>query len=279
MGGLDSMDLEILVDGHVHLHPSFELSSVLDSVASNLGRHARTDSWIGVICALELRGSDAFGDLHARVGRGEVSIGSWRLDAVEADSAALRARRGTDGRAVFIVAGSQVATRERLEVCLVGSRARVADGLPFDETLAAARKAAPLIVVPWGVGKWAGARGGLVSSALRGWAGEPPALASDNGGRPVFWPRPSLFAELEAQGQVVLAGSDPLAWRAEASRIGSFGVTRQAPFDPEAPTTSLIRALRGGAGWRRFGSLLSPWRFLRTQVGLRWPVGVRGSAA
>ena len=76
-------------------------------------------------------------------------------------------------------------------------------------------------MIPWGFGKWTGARGRLVERAYDTYASAGLRLG-DTALRPRWLPRPSLFARSERDGRPVFLGSDPFPF---ADRLGAVAGT------------------------------------------------------
>ncbi len=270
----------MLVDTHVHLHPRFDRHAVLDHTAANLAA-ARADldsgeaeaggpdvegsdlASVGILMLTESHGVDQFRRLREGIGRDPTGSDGWRVEPTEEESSVV-ARRGE--RRLYIIAGRQVAARERLEVLVLGTRRRYADGGSFLETLERVGEDPEGVpVVPWGFGKWWGSRGRLLATALERRAGR--LLLGDSGGRPRGAPEPGLMRRADELGVPVVAGSDPLPLPGEERRPGSYGSVVRASFDPARPAASVGAALRGlSARPSTFGRRVGLGAFLRAQV-------------
>ncbi len=88
---------------------------------------------------------------------------------------------------LLVLAGRQVVSAEGVEVLAQCTAAQFANGRPLEETIEEIQAAGALAVLPWGVGKWLGRRGKLVTEA----AARSPILLGDNAGRPPFWSFPA----------------------------------------------------------------------------------------
>jgi hypothetical protein len=256
-----------LVDGHVHLHDCFEVPSFLDAAAANFAAAAKRlglpGGATGCLLLVESRGVDHF----ARLADDTASTGSWRVQATR-EPVSLVARR-SGALPIVLVAGRQIVTREGLEVLALGTRATFADGQPLDEALAGvvARDAVP--VVPWGVGKWQGARGRLVAALLER-DHDQPLFVGDNGGRLGLAPRPKLFARAQSRRVPVLAGSDPLPTPGQLAKVGGYGFVAEVDLDARAPFAALRGYLEGlETSPRTFGRLESLPGFVRSQVAMQ----------
>lgn len=216
-----------LVDCHVHVHPQFDPARLLNAAAANFKAAAariNADSpWSGMLLLTEMSGVGWFEATRSQAVLGDAGVGNWRLSAT-AEPEILVATQPQSAVRLTIVSGRQAETSERIEVLALATCEAIADGLPLDETVAACHAAGALVVLPWGVGKWLGSRGERVIQVLQNHESRLPVLAGDNAGRPWFWPRPRIFAQLEAQGRPVLVGTDPLPLADQASRAGSYGM-------------------------------------------------------
>lgn len=265
----------MLVDGHVHVHPQFDSARFLDAAAGNLRAMASQlgagKVWSGFLLLAEMCGVDWFGSTCNRLSGGDTAIGNWQFSfSHEPETLMAKDRHRSD--TLFIVAGRQVVTSEKIEVLALMTRQMVADGMSLDLTVGACHAAGALVVLPWGVGKWLGSRGRLIERTLTIHAGDGPVLAGDNGGRPWFWPRPRIFTRLESAGLPVLPGTDPLPLSDQVSRVGSYGMALVGAISGDAPTANLKARLLAGwdeARMRPFGRLESALGFVRNQVRLR----------
>lgn len=253
----DGMDRDgprlIPVDAHVHIYPGWRAGDVFDAAAANMGLRSGD---VGALLLTETAGVDAFGGL-------EGSAGGWAVEETGED-VSRRLVRG-DGARMLLVAGRQIVAAEGIEIHGFGTRGAIPDGRPAREVLAALADEGVLTCLPWGVGKWSGARGALVRALI----GDGPAgmALADSGVRPGLWPRPALLAAAEAAGRAVLAGSDPLPVPGGWARAGGYGVRVAAGIDGPAPFAALAAALTGAPP--RFGRLERTGAFLANQVAMQ----------
>jgi hypothetical protein len=263
----------IFVDSHVHVHRCFDLASVLSAAASNFEAAARLygqHQYQSVLCMTETSEAACFADLRTHASSGQplrAGNGQWSIGATAEDESVM-ARNGS-GRALAVIAGSQIVTAERLEVLALGTAQRFSDGSPIDEVLEAVQDAGAVAVVPWGFGKWLGARGKVVARLVE--SGEEKKLfLGDNGNRLRGTPEPSLFSLAWRHGLGVLPGSDPLPFRGEERRVGSYGFVLEGALDDAMPARELRDRLRSvPCPVRAYGSREHPVRFLRNQVAMQ----------
>lgn len=148
-------------------------------------------------------------------------------------------RYDEDGSSLIVVAGRQIVTAERIEILALGSLTRIEDGIDAERTIAVLREQDAVVVLPWGVGKWLGARGKLIDRLLHEY---PDVRTGDIGGRPRFWPVPQ-FKERRPS----LSGSDNLPLPGSDGQVGNFGSVVEAGISRERPLADLKQALANGA--------------------------------
>jgi len=259
----------IIVDGHAHLHPCFPIGTFFEWAASNAASHSpgagRSGAAPVCIVLTEGRREEAFANLH--------SSASSTVDGVciehtqEASSLAVSTPKGAR---LFVIAGTQVVCDRKIEVLAIGARLRQLDGRPLKAVLGAVRAADAIPVLPWGFGKWLGARGALVREAIR--AAAPGTLfLGDNGGRWAGLGMPREFSLAERGGIAVLPGSDPLPLLKEVRRPCSYGFALEGGFDADFPARSLVQLVRDLAHSPGVvGERVNFRTFARNQAELRW---------
>lgn len=260
----------LLVDAHVHIHECFACERFLDAAAANFARarddlHAKGDVY-GFLMLTESAGVDRF----AALANGQLQTGSWQIVPTSEPVSLLATKPGASP--LFVVAGRQIATAERLEVLALGTRECPPDGAPLRATLTtlATTDALALAVVPWGFGKWTGRRGRYLARLFA----EPadiPLYAGDNGGRPGGFRRPKLLALAERHGKLVLPGTDPLPFPGEINKVGRYGFVAEFDLDRARPFASLHRWLEHQhCSPRGYGGLERLWTFLDRQMWIHY---------
>ena len=237
----------LLVDGHVHIHDCYDETVFLNAAEQNLRMNGEG---LPTLMLAETKEDNVF----ARWRAGQCP---WPTQATDEDCSLYLADR------LLVLAGRQVVSAERVEVLAQCTATRFADGRPLKETLEEIQAAGALAVLPWGVGKWLGQRGKLITEA----AGRYPILLGDNAGRPPLWPFPARFQTRRTRP--VLPGTDPLALSSQQTLAGSYGFSLTAPIDPDYPAQSLCNALTEGTSVTPLGRRVSLFTFFRQQLGLR----------
>ncbi len=258
----------LFVDTHVHIYPVFDPDALFDAALDNFARAASRLGVTqaprdGMLLLTETINDHAFEELAA----GRLRPRRWSVTAT-ADPSVLRLSR--DGMpSLWLVAGRQIATREDLEVLALGSTARFPDGEPLERTVAAVDEAAALTALPWGFGKWWGARGTLIDRVMR--TPRPrPLYLGDNGGRLALSTRPQLLLRGETLGHKVLPGTDPLPFAGQEARVGTFGLLLPNWQATDRPLAEFARRLQAAADPpRQFGELTGIVPFVRLQIGMQ----------
>jgi hypothetical protein len=257
----------LLVDGHVHCHACFEVGTFLAAAARNFEAAKREMGHSEAVGCLMLT-ENSWNHYFRAFAEGliERETREWRVQETT-ESCSLFATNPAGAR-LLIIAGRQVVAADRLEVLALATTREFSDGLPFQEALEKVVESGAVPVVPWGFGKWTGARGRIVRALLSSPEADTLCLG-DNGGRPAHAPTPSLFRVALERGVPILPGSDPLPLPAEVRKPGRYGFVLQGPIDAEAPASSVRSLLATRAQPRRFGRLESPWTFVLRQTQLR----------
>lgn len=266
----------ISFDAHVHIHETFSLDRLLDCARGNFARlvlrdgDGRRDRPMALLLLLtEMRDADFFTGLRDKAGSsGHTTAGGWHIAGTK-EAESLRLTRDDWSGSLYLLAGRQLVSAERIEVLALATAAKILDGLPLARTVEAVRGHGGLAVLPWGVGKWLGKRGKMVDDFVQ--RAVPEGLfVGDNGGRPLFWPAPRLFRTAATRGIRLLPGSDSLPLPAEESRVGGYGGSISGEIRETHPAEDLRRLLIDDASpIVPFGRRMTGWRFLRTQAALR----------
>lgn len=264
----------ILFDAHVHIQDNFTLSSFLTSAERNFTTRLQ-NAWPGksarfYLLLTEAKKLNNFSQLKEQiVNNGKYLIDGWQITDTGEEESLLAMREGQPEKQVFLVAGRQIVTMEKLEILALATTATIADGLALQETVDAVRKHQGLVVLPWGAGKWLGTRGRLAESFIHS---APPdrLFVGDSGGRPVFWPTPRLFATAAKRGIRMLPGSDPLPLPGEELRVGSYGAAIEGQCTDHRPAKALKTLLADHSlPIQPFGNRQGAFRFFATQLALR----------
>lgn len=264
----------ILADAHVHIYPCFDLTDFLKSALLNFQTyHPASESapdFTSVLFLTETRNENYFSDLKQiglSPGNAKALLPDWTIAATDEDCSLYA--RSPDERGAYIFAGRQLVTAENLEVLALATAEEFQDGLPLEVAIREVADRGGIPVIPWGFGKWFGRRGQLLAELLDR-EQFPTLFLGDNGGRPVFWSRPPLFARAERKGMRILPGTDPLPFASQSHRPGKFGFALAGSLDPAKPAASIKQLLiNASASIRPYGTLENPWQFVRNQIAMQ----------
>jgi hypothetical protein len=258
----------LFVDTHVHIYDVYDIDRLFDAAVDNFAAAARKNGCGEAPRQLMLLLTETAQD-HAfsRLKSGALRPSRWRVEPTLED-AVLRVSRDA-ATAIWLVAGRQIATREDLEVAVLGTTAEFPEGQPIRTSVEAADRLGAMTALPWGFGKWWGERGRLITSLMRGPRSKPLFLG-DNGGRLALSTRPSLLTEGEGLGHRVLPGSDPLPFPGEERKVGSYGIMLHEWDAGDRPLQRLVEVLGNRPGSPQpFGRLTGIASFLRLQFGMQ----------
>jgi hypothetical protein len=264
----------IFFDAHVHIQARFDLDRFLLAALNNFDAQRFTlapqETGTYFLLLTEAKFLDFFSVIReqARMQTGSLPS-SWTLQATAEAESLLLYHETRPGVRLFVVAGRQLVTSERLEVLALATTAKIGDGKSLVDTVNEVREAGGLAVLPWGAGKWLGKRGGIVSNFLQNTSAKS-LFVGDNGGRPKLWPRPVPFDLAAGRGIQLLPGSDPLPLPGEEYRVGTYGATVAGTCSDDKPAADLRDLLVDGSQRiTPYGQRQGAWQFLRTQIGLR----------
>ena len=231
------------LDAHAHIYPFHDVPQLLLAALDHMPRLAPTD--LRVLCLAERFDCSFFQALS----QDEIRLPGdrWRIAAWDPDGG-VKIRHLPDHRDIWILAGRQIVSAERIEVCSLFSDNPIGDGQPARDIIRTILDAGGLPALDWAPGKWLFQRGKLVRKLVSEF---PPAQLAliDTSLRPLLWPAPRLYAAARRQGRALLAGSDPLPFPGEEETAGSYHCTFSMPAlaDPARLVAPLKAALTSGS--------------------------------
>ena len=264
----------VIADAHVHIHPCFDLDDLLDGAVKNFSLRANQgvdlEGYQFVLLLTETSTDKVFRQLCNQAKNNthlHQNESNWQIYLTREDCSVYA--RNTDGREIYIIAGSQIVVAENLEVLALGTADKIPDGQPLTTVVEKVIDHGGIPVIPWGFGKWLGKRGKILSNFLSK-NDISQLFLGDNSARPIFWFQPTFFQTAKKLGLRILPGTDPLPFPSEASRAGSFGFTLEGNLNPQKPAESLKQLLRQSSTQpQAYGSLENPWRFIRNQIAMQ----------
>lgn len=267
----------IFIDAHVHLRGCFKVPSFLGKACANLEREAsRFDQggpFDGVLCVVDPNQGESFERLLTYLKREqprrlEGKMKNWYFqETAEETSILLTTKRR---KSLFIVAGHQLESQERIEVLAIGTNHQFGADKPAGYLIQKIAQIEGLPILPWGVGKWLGGRGEIIERLIYD-TDLPQFFLGDSANRPPFWPKPSLFEVAEKAGIRNLPGSDPLPIPGEERYPGSFGAALEGTLDARMPVRDLKeRLLDRTVNFHHFGHRKSLLRLVHSQIVMQY---------
>jgi hypothetical protein len=221
--------MRLIADTHLHFYPCYDAAAALRHLVDNLGGLSGDAVTIGLLA--ERRDCNFFAQIAAGADLGVFKV----QPSSEQDAVSIR----LDGEPVlYLLAGRQVVTAERIEVLSLASRLNVAEGLPADETVRSILNAKGIPVLSWAPGKWFFRRGDVIRRLIRQFK-PGQVLIGDTSLRPTLWTTPWLMHEAARRGFKILAGSDPLPFAGEEKYMGTYATLIEGAFDAAKPATSV----------------------------------------
>lgn len=210
------MDITLHLDAHAHLYPFQDAGLLFESALRHMPRRAPAD--VRALLLAERSDCHVFRDLAADEW---APPAGWSVSAYDPEGA-VRLHHAGDGKLLWLVAGRQHATAERLEICSMFADPEIPDGLPAEETLRLVLETPGAVAgLNWAPGKWLGKRGKIVRKLLEDTAPERLWLV-DTSLRARGIPEPGVFAAARREGRPLLAGSDPLPVEGEERVAGCY---------------------------------------------------------
>ena len=227
---------DIVADCHVHFYPDYEWPTFLSRIHKNLGeanRHA--------VRAAFFTEGNAY-DFFNRIRDGRMPDAGAGIEISAKGEKTLCLRFGKVTPPLFLFAGRQIVTHERLEILALVVNDAIPDDMPAMDTVASVLEVGGLPILPWAPGKWTLQRKSAVKSLLSAY--RPGQLfLGDTTLRPTLTPEPNLMQWAVSKGFAVLAGSDPLPVKGEERYAGSYGIHLSGSIDDDHPARSICKLL------------------------------------
>jgi len=225
--------MKLIADTHLHVYPFYDVGTAMRHLAANLSGLCPG----ATRAAFLVERADC--DWFAALGTGEASpVPGFRVEQCgEAGAAILKEE---DGEPIYVFAGRQFVTAERVEVLSLAATPAVEAGRVARDVVEEVLVAGGVPVLAWAPGKWFFQRGTVVRNVMAEFG--PRVLVGDTSLRPTIWPEPALMAG----AATVLAGSDPLPFAGEERYFGRYASIIDCDFDYARPVASIRAALTSG---------------------------------
>lgn len=258
----------ILADAHVHIHNCFNLTQLLNSAFNNFAQVAtkvdNNSPYSAVLFLAETSQDDYFNHLSALAKNGSELSPEFKIETTQ-EKCSIVLNHVTKGK-LYLIAGRQIITAEKLEVLGLTTSHKIEDGKPIQNVINYIIDCGGIPVIPWGFGKWIGHRGKVLEDLLKKYE-FPYLFLGDNSGRPRFWSNPHYFELARKEGIPILPGSDPLPFSSEFRRPGSFGFTVYGTLNNQTPAQSIKKILlKPSVEIRPYGLAETTYRFIQNQI-------------
>ncbi len=228
--------MNIIADTHIHFYPCYDLTRALMVLRSNLAELGPDCTHLAFLA--ERHDCHYFQEIRDK----KQEISSSPVQINDLGEALLLQEEGYND--LFLFAGRQVITRERLEILALTMDAEIPDGLPVQEVIECINRAGAVAVLSWAPGKWFSRRGKIVAGLLTEYSARE-LLLGDTTLRPWCWLEPLLMKKGLTSGFSVVAGSDPLPFAGEEEMMGRYVSRWQMEFDGENPVGLIRNYLKG----------------------------------
>lgn len=222
--------MQVLADTHVHFYGCYDLNRVFQSAFTNLAglrasEGVSRDASLTLFLA-ERQGCDFFRQLKAAQLR---PAGQDYVIEQSAEGNVLIVRDSQGGR-LYLVAGRQIVTSERLEVLALTADLDIPDGGNIHDIIKQIIAAGGVPVLPWAPGKWFGERGQAVLGVFDSFPSHQ-LVVGDSSMRPLGWGEPAIMRYAEIKGIKIVAGTDPFPFDGQENVIGSYGTLMETSLD------------------------------------------------
>lgn len=262
----------LLVDAHVHMYDCFDLDLFFDSSFLNFKNVAASFGYVTrytpILFMTEGRDERCFDRLLRLADDRKVleTVNFTHYEFMRTHEPFSLSVHEDSSPPLFLIAGHQIVTKEKLEVLALMTVSKIPDGLSLNTTFDSIIEYGGIPVLPWGFGKWMGKRGEILKGFLNKRVDDRIFLG-DNSGRPAFLPAPPQFNSRKRNRIRILPGSDPLPFASECHKPGSFGCAISGSVDPNEPGNDLRRIIRDPLTRPvSFGQLETTSRFFKNQL-------------
>ena len=254
-----------LIDAHVHLHDVFDTEKFLMNARHNFKLHLEalkvSSPLRSYLLLTEGRNETAFEKIKEISGKKSLPFNIDKTNEEES----LRITFAEEDE-IIVVSGKQIVTAEKLEVLALGTKTNFEEDNSIVETIKAVTAKDALPVVPWGFGKWTGKRKKIIQYLMTE-KNLPLFYLGDNSGRIPLLKGPEYYLKNNLEGKRILPGSDPLPFKNQIAKPGSYGFYIDATPDSGKPFEFLRKYLANKENKiYSFGKLESLHNFLHNQI-------------
>jgi hypothetical protein len=270
-----------VADGHAHIYPAFDLRRWFEAGVAVARHHGcplvlflTESTGCHYFVALRDRSPGAPGARPSASLPGTPVLRGFRVTPTTEDCSLAVSETEAPKPLLFIVAGRQYVSRDKLEVLALGlppasPLTHLEDGSESAQALIERLLEEDVVVVlPWGFGKWTGRRRREVarlasSPTLRS---HPLFFVGDIAARCWPWRSPASLVT----GARVIAGSDILPMRGAEAGLACYGFRLSGPLDASRPLATVRASLRRNDHveivGKRQGLVVALWQQIRYRL-------------
>lgn len=233
----------LIVDGHVHLYPIYDLLRSIENGHENLIKNCNGESGEAVVpvwLLTERSDCSIFEDISK-------SPAAFNKDGYEfipqKDGLTILVQKNSEPY-LYIFAGRQLVASEGLEILSLVSTLNIPDrAKPIRDIKKAIVESGGIPTLNWAPGKWFFKRGKVITSLIDEYSAED-VFVGETTLRNTMWPEPKLIKRARQKGYSVIAGSDPLPFSGEEETVGTFGFKIKGDFDSSKPAQSFRKMMK-----------------------------------
>lgn len=228
------------------MYKCFNLDQFLDAAFNNFQNQAvkygKSKKFSGVLCLADTPVSIKFRDLLSIANNPSKnnSFQKWQFFRTSENNSLVV--KSTNKKRLFIIAGQQIVTKEKLELLAIGAENEFLHDIPIQKLINLVIDSGNIPIIPWGFGKWTGGRGKVINRLLENNLNIDFFLG-DNSGRPAILSNSRHFMTALSKNTKILPGSDPLPFESENIKPGAFGFILKGNLKKGIPFNSLREKL------------------------------------
>ena len=257
--------MKVLVDSHVHIYKSYDLSLFLSSAFLNF-RNAIPEAVEShkFLCLTQSSiNSPSFEEIYTSL----QEINKNYSVSLNDSGMMIAVTEVQNKDTICLLNGRQFVCAEGFEILALIYKGRNLDRLPAAEILQELKDQGAIAVLPWSLGKWLGRKGRQVSALIDAQQ-RSPLLLGDIAMR-ICTIQESYFRQASKLAVRIVAGSDPLQMNGEEKNVACFFSVYNVGSDFQPDThhlRKLLTAQDGVIAGKRDSYLKAALRWIKTML-------------
>ncbi|HPG41911.1 MAG TPA: hypothetical protein PLP19_05255 [bacterium] len=255
----------IICDAHVHIYPQFDFNVAFDFSIKNFKAIIKNQKLLHDTIAVWLLTEGQQFNFFSK----PPALPGYQIEKTPEKESLVVVDSTTGKKVLYILAGRQIVSSDKLEICALGTTAVLPDReMNTQDTITWVLEHDGVPALNWAPGKWFFSRGKIVNSVIDNNSPEQ-LLISETTMRPTCWSTPVLMKKALNKGMKVLAGSDPLPLPGEEKLLATYASIMSGSFDPANPAKSIKSLLLNpGASIQNTGKRSGLVAFAKRQYGI-----------